>query len=280
MEQEFKTVITPERKWFDLNIKELWQYRDLIALFVRRTFVSKYKQTILGPAWAIIQPLFTTVIYTIIFGNIAGLAPSGVPTFAFYLCGYTAWCYFSGCLTETATTFTANSAIMGKVYFPRLVMPISTVLAQLISFAIQGAFFLMFLLYYMIIGENVHPNMFILLTPVLVLQMACLGLGFGVIIASVTTKYRDLVHMIGFGVQIWMYITPIAYDIGIIPEKYQNIYMLNPITPIVNTFRYAYLGTGSLRIDFFIISWVETLIVLFLGVILFNRVEKTFMDTV
>lgn len=280
MEQNFKTVITPDRKWYDFNIQDLWNYRDLIVLFVRRTFVSKYKQTVLGPAWAIIQPLFTTVIYTVIFGNIAGLAPSGVPTFAFYLCGYTAWCYFAGCLTETSSTFTANASIMGKVYFPRLVMPISTVLSQLISFAIQGVFFVCFLIYYMIVGECVHPNVYMLLTPILVLQMACLGLGFGVIIASVTTKYRDLVHMIGFCVQLWMYVTPIAYDIGIIPEKYMNIYLLNPITPIINTFRYAFLGIGSIRWDFFVISWIETLVVLFIGVILFNKVEKTFMDTV
>lgn len=278
--QTFKTVITPNRKWYEFNLKELWNYRDLISLFVRRTFVSKYKQTILGPAWAIIQPLFTTVIYTVIFGNIAGLAPSGVPTFAFYLCGYTAWCYFSGCLTETSSTFTANASIMGKVYFPRLVMPISTVFSQLISFAIQGVFFLGFLMFYIITGENVHPNGCILLTPVLILQMACLGLGFGIIIASVTTKYRDLVHMIGFGVQIWMYVTPIAYDIGIFPAKYVNIYLLNPVTPIINTFRYAFLGIGSFRMDFFAISWVETLAVLFIGIVLFNKVEKTFMDTV
>lgn len=280
MQQQFETVITPKKAWFDFNLKELWRYRDLILLFVRRTFVSQYKQTILGPAWAIIQPLLTTVIFTIIFGSIAGLAPGGVPTFLFYLSGSVAWGYFSGCFTATSNTFTANAGIMGKVYFPRLVMPVTTVISQLISFAIQFAFFLLFFAYYCITGAGVHPNTFVLLTPLLVLQMACLGLGFGVIVSALTTKYRDLTMLVSFGVQIWMYLTPVTYDISFIPERFLPLYMLNPVTPVITTFRYAFLGIGTFQPVYYLIGWAVTLAVLLLGVVLFNRVEKTFMDTV
>lgn len=278
--KKFQTVIEPKNKLLDFKIKEVWAYRDLVMLFVRRTFVAQYKQTILGPAWAIIQPLFTTVIFTFVFGNLAGLAPSGVPTFVFYLCGSIAWTYFSGCLTATATTFTANSAIMGKVYFPRLVMPISTVISQLISFAIQFGFFIIFLAYYCISGAGVHPNIYILLTPMLIIQLALLGLGFGIIISALTTKYRDLAMVVGFGTQIWMYLTPIAYDIGIIPEQLVNIYMLNPVTPVICMLRYAFLGIGEINIDYYLMSWIVTIVVVCVGIIMFNRVEKTFMDTV
>lgn len=276
----FTTVIHPKQKLLSLNLRELWHYRDLVLLFVRRTFVSQYKQTILGPAWAVIQPFFTTVVFTVIFGNVAGLAPSGVPMFTFYLCGSIAWNYFSGCLTATASTFTANAGVMGKVYFPRLVMPVSTVLSNLISFGIQFVFFLIFWIMDIVSGANVHPSPYIFLAPLLVLQMACLGLGFGVIVSALTTKYRDLAMLVGFGVQIWMYLTPVAYDISIIPEKYMGLYMLNPMTPIISTMRYAFLGIGDLQLKYYLISWAVTCVVLFLGVILFNRVEKTFMDTV
>lgn len=278
--KKFQTVIEPKNKLLDLKLKEVWDYRDLVMLFVRRTFVAQYKQTILGPAWAIIQPLFTTVIFTFVFGNLAGLAPSGVPTFIFYLCGSIAWTYFSGCLTATSTTFTANSSIMGKVYFPRLVMPISTVISQLIAFAIQAIFFIAFLIYYYVIGSDVHPNVYMLLTPVLIFQLALLGLGFGIIISALTTKYRDLAMLVGFGTQIWMYLTPVAYDIGIIPEHLMNIYMINPVTPVICMLRYAFLGIGELQLEYYTMSWVVTILVVFVGIILFNRVEKTFMDTV
>ena len=278
--KKFQTVIEPKNKLLDLKLKEVWDYRDLVMLFVRRTFVAQYKQTILGPAWAIIQPLFTTVIFTFVFGNLAGLAPSGVPAFVFYLCGSIAWTYFSGCLTATSTTFTANSSIMGKVYFPRLVMPISTVISQLIAFGIQAIFFVAFLIYYYVIGADVHPNVYMLLTPVLILQLALLGLGFGIIISALTTKYRDLAMVVGFGTQIWMYLTPIAYDIGIIPERFMDIYMLNPVTPVICMLRYAFLGIGELQLEYYTMSWVVTILVVFVGIIMFNRVEKTFMDTV
>lgn len=278
--QEYKTVINPKRAWFDLNLKELFRYRDLIMLFVRRTFVSQYKQTILGPAWAVIQPLLTTVVLTVVFGNIAGLAPSGVPTFAFYLCGSVAWTYFSSCLTSTSTTFTANAAIMGKVYFPRLVMPVSSVISQLISFAIQFCFFLIFWVYYIISGANIHPNAYIVMTPLFLLHLAMLSLGVGIVISAMTTKYRDLAMVVGFGVQLWMYATPVAYDISVIPDKFLSLYMLNPVTPIITMFRYAYLGVGEPCMPFYAISFAVTLAVLFIGILMFNRVEKTFMDTV
>lgn len=278
--QEYKTVIKPKRAWFDLNLKELFRYRDLIMLFVRRTFVSQYKQTILGPAWAVIQPLLTTVVLTVVFGNIAGLAPSGVPTFAFYLCGSVAWTYFSSCLTSTSTTFTSNAAIMGKVYFPRLVMPVSAVISQLISFAIQFCFFLIFWVYYIISGANIHPNVYIIMTPLFLLHLAMLSLGVGIVISAMTTKYRDLAMVVGFGVQLWMYATPVAYDISVIPDKFLSLYMLNPVTPIITMFRYAYLGVGDPCMPFYAISFAVTLAVLFIGILMFNRVEKTFMDTV
>ena len=278
--KKFQTVIEPKNKLFDFKMKEVWNYRDLIMLFVRRTFVAQYKQTILGPTWAIIQPLFTTVIFTFVFGNLAGLAPSGVPTFIFYLCGSIAWTYFSGCLTATSTTFTTNSSIMGKVYFPRLVMPISTVISQLIAFVIQAVFFIAFWIYYYVDGANVHPNMYMLLAPVFVFQLALLGLGFGIIVSALTTKYRDLAMLVGFGTQIWMYLTPVAYDISIIPEHLLNIYMLNPVTPIICMLRYALLGIGQLQMGYYGISWIITIVVVVLGIIMFNRVEKTFMDTV
>lgn len=277
--EKFSTVILPKSGWLDINIKELWHYRDLITLFVRRNFVSQYKQTILGPLWAIIQPLLTTVVFTVVFGSLAGLAAEGVPSFLFFLSGNVAWQYFSNCLTATANTFTGNAGILGKVYFPRLVMPISTVMTNLISFGIQMAMFLIFLIWYWIAGA-VQPNLYVLMLPLLVVHMAMLSLGTGVIISALTTKYRDLKMLVGFGVQLWMYATPVAYDIGIIPERLMGLYMLNPMTPIINAFRYAFLGIGSFEIGYYLLSWAVTLVILFVGVVLFSRVEKTFMDTV
>lgn len=280
MNEKFTTIIQPKNGWFELNLKELFKYKDLIILFVKRNFTAQYKQTILGPAWAIIQPLITTVIFTLVFGNIAGLAPSGVPTFLFYLSANIIWQYFSGCLTQTSSTFTANAAILGKVYFPRLVMPVSSVISQLIPFAIQLTFFLIFWVYYLVVPSGVEPNWYILLFPLIILQLAMLGLGFGVIISACTTKYRDLAMAVGFGTQLWMYATPIAYDISIIPEKYLSLYMLNPVTPAVMAMRYAFLGTGYFDLKYYLFSWIVTIVVLFIGVVLFSRIEKTFADTV
>ncbi|MBQ9414444.1 MAG: ABC transporter permease, partial [Clostridia bacterium] len=211
-EQSFETVIKPKNGWFDLHLKEVWSYRDLILLFFKRNFVSQYKQTILGPAWALIQPLLTTVVFTLVFGNIAGLAPGGVNGFVYYLCGTVIWTYFSSCLTMTSTTFTANSNIFGKVYFPRLVLPISTVLTNLISFAIQFAFFLVAWAIFMFIPGNImQPNWLIAIFPLLLVETAMLALGFGIIVSALTTKYRDLAMLVSFGVQLWMYATPVAY---------------------------------------------------------------------
>ena len=284
-EQKFSTVIRPRTGWFDLKLKEIYDYRDLIFLFVKRNFVSKYKQTVLGPAWAIIQPFLTTVIFTLVFGNIAGLAPGGVPSFAFYLSGTILWTYFSNCLSQTANTFVANSATMGKVYFPRLVMPISTVISELISLAIQYAFFMIFLVYYIATDQGTHPNLWVLMTPLIVIQLAMLSLGFGIIISALTTKYRDLAMLVGFGTQLWMYASPIAYDMFSLRAfapggKWHVIYMCNPITSITNLFRYAYLGIGTVEWHYYFTGWITTAVILFIGIVLFSRVEKTFMDTV
>lgn len=278
------TIIRPRTGWFDLNLGELAHYKDLIFLFVKRNFVSRYKQTVLGPAWSIIQPLLTTVVFSLVFGNIAGLAADGVPSFIFYLTANVMWGYFSGCLTSTSSTFIANSGILGKVYFPRLVMPISTVCSKLIDFAIQFSFMVIFVAYYAITNQ-IHPNWYVLMTPVLLLQLAMLSLGVGVIISAATTKYRDLNMLVGFGVQLWMYGTPVAYDMfsmGVFAPggKWHSLYMCNPVTPIINIFRYGFLGIGEIEWFYYVISWIVTFIVLFIGVVLFSRVEKTFMDTV
>ena len=285
MNEKFTTVIQPKNSWFDLHLKELLQYRDLVFLFVKRNFVAQYKQTVLGPLWAIIQPLLTTVVFTLVFGNIAGLAADGVPSFIFYLSGTILWTYFNHCLTQTANTFVANSSTMGKVYFPRLVMPISTVLSNLISLAIQFMFMVIFLIFYTVTDQGCQPNLYVLMTPLIILQLALLGLGVGVIISALTTKYRDLAMLVAFGAQLWMYATPVAYDMNSMAVfttggKYHALYMLNPVTPIVNLFRYAYLGIGEVEWLFYGISWIVTLIVLFIGILLFSKVEKTFMDTV
>lgn len=284
-EKAYTTVVKPRNGWFDLHLKELFRYRDLIFLFVKRDFVSQYKQTILGPAWAIIQPFLTTVVFTLVFGNLAGLAPGGVPPFAFYLSGTVIWTYFSTCLTKTANTFIGNRNVLGKVYFPRLVMPISNVLSNLIPFVIQFTFLLFFVVYYAVSKQGVEPNWVMVLLPLLVLQLAALALGFGIIISALTTKYRDLAMLVAFGTQLWMYATPIAYDMysfGVFAPggKYHALYMLNPVTPIVNAFRFGFLGIGNVEWNFYFIGWITTLFVLFFGIVLFSHVEKTFMDTV
>ena len=277
--EKYDVVIEPKTGWFDLDLEGLWKYRDLILLFVKRNFIAQYKQTILGPAWAIIQPMLTTVIFTVVFGSMAGLSADGVPSFLFYMSGTITWTYFSSCLTKTADTFTGNARIFGKVYFPRLVMPISTVLTNLIAFSIQFTMFLGFLVFYVVRGE-VHPSIYMLLLPLIVVQMAMLALGSGIIISALTTKYRDLKMLISFGVQLWMYGTPVAYDIRIVPQKLLGMYMLNPMTPIINSFRKAFLGIGVFQPRYYLCGWAITLVILFVGVILFNQVEKTFMDTV
>jgi len=280
MNYNWTTIIKPKTGWFDINLKELIQYKDLIVMFVKRDFKTMYKQTILGPLWIIINPLLTTLMFTVVFGNIANIPTDGMPQIVFYMLGTTVWTYFSSCLTKTSSTFTGNSAIFGKVYFPRLVTPISTVISGLINFGVQFLMFLGFMAYFMIKGSPIEPNLWILITPLLLVQLAALALGFGIIISSMTTKYRDLAVLVTFGVQLWMYATPVVYPASQIGGKLKTLMMLNPVSPIVESFRYAFLGSGSIPWNYLGISVVTTLVVLFAGVVLFSRVEKTFMDTV
>lgn len=274
------TVIQSKSKLLDFNIKELIEYKDLILLFVKRDFAAKYKQTILGPLWFVINPLFTTVLYTLVFGGIAGLSTDGVPQFAFYLCSTCIWQYFSTCLDSTSNTFVNNSGIMGKVYFPRLVMPIAAVIFGLINFVVVFVMSIIVNIIFVIQGQPLVMNYNMLLVPILVIQTAMLGLGVGIIISSLTTKYRDLQVLVSFGISLWMYATPVVYTMDTIPESWQKIFMLNPMAPILNNFRFAMLGCGSMETSYWGISWIVTLVLLLIGVLLFNKVEKTFMDTV
>lgn len=278
--QEWTYIIKPVSGWFDLHLSALWRYRDLVFLFVRRDFVSVYKQTILGPLWSLIQPLFTTLVFTVIFGKVAKLPTDGVPPMIFYMSGIVVWRYFADCLTKTSNTFVGNAGIFGKVWFPRLTVPISVVISNLISFCIQFALFFCFWVFFVMKGSSISPKPFILLLPFLVIQMAALGLGFGIIVSSLTTKYRDLAQLIGFGMQLWMYATPIVYPVSLIPEEWQWLMALNPMASIIEAFRYAFLGAGTIHFWQMGLSLVTTIIVLCIGIILFSRVEKSFMDTV
>jgi len=282
---KWTTVIKPRRGWFDIDIKGLIQYRDLILLMVKRNFTVLYKQTILGPAWVVIQPLLTTLIFTVVFGNIAGLPTDGMPKFLFYMAGNVCWHYFSTCLTTTSNTFVTNQKLFGKVYFPRLCMPFATVVTELINFFVQFALFIIFVVYYaMQPGTAVQPNwQLILITPFLLVQLGILSLGFGIIISALTTKYRDLAMLVSFGVHLWMYATPVTYSTSLIADKYPGLlsmYMLNPITPIIEMFRAAYLGVPMYDARYILLSLGVTALVFTVGVILFSRTEKTFMDTV
>lgn len=279
-EDEFELVVTPERKWYDLKLKEVMKYRDLIFLLVKRSFTAQYKQTILGPIWFLINPLISSFISTIIFGNIAHIESDGVPYFLFYLTGYTLWNYFSACVNNTASTFTENAGIMGKVYFPRLTMPISSVLYAGINMLIVFAMTVITIIIYVIQGCAIHPNWTIVLIPLYMLQTAALGLGVGIIISSLTTKYRDLSILVGFGISLWMYLTPVVYPISTVSGVLGTLIMINPMSPVIQNFKYALLNTGSFIGGYWIISIVVTVILNLLGILLFNKVEKTFMDTV
>ena len=282
---KWDNTIRPNKGWFDLNLKEIYRYRDLILLFVKRNFKVFYKQTVLGAAWVVLQPLLTTIVFNVIFGNIAGLPTDGVPSFLFYMAGNIAWQYFSGCLTETSNTFIQNRQIFGKVYFPRLIMPISTVFTQLIHFMVQFAMFLIFVVIFALRpGQGVTPDwQLVLLTPVMILQMAMLGLGFGIIVSALTTKYRDLAMLVSFGVHLWMYATPVAYSSSLIFDNFPQLaglYMMNPMTPVIELFRAAFLGAEMTGFGYWGISWITTVVVLALGIMLFTRIERTFVDTV
>ncbi|MEI9864567.1 MAG: ABC transporter permease [Limisphaerales bacterium] len=280
-DEEWTLVLKPKTGWFDLHLADLWHYRDLLWMFIRRDFVAVYKQTILGPIWFFIQPLITTIMFTVIFTGVAKISTDGLPPMLFYLAGTTPWNYFATSLTKTSGTFINNAGIFGKVYFPRLITPISIVASNLIQFAIQFLLFLGFLAYYLIKGTPIQPDwlMIILLTPVLLLMMALLGLGTGIIVSSLTTKYRDLTFLLAFGVQLAMYATPVIYPMSSIPEKYRPFIEANPMSAIIETFRAIYLG-GAVPWPQLGISAAITAVLLLIGVAIFNKVEKTFMDTV
>jgi len=278
--EEWTEVISPQAHLLDLKLKDVWRYRDLLIMFVKRDFVSTYKQTILGPLWFFIQPLLTTVTYMVIFGNIAKISTDGLPMTLFYMAGITMWNYFSDSLNKTATVFKDNANIFGKVYFPRLVMPLSIVVSNLVRFSIQLLLFLIFWLYFLMKGANVHPNLLILLTPYLIVLMALLALGAGMIISAMTTKYRDLIFLLTFGIQLFMYATPVIYPMSSLPVKYAWLIKANPISSIIETFRYAFTGSGQFSWMSLAYSSLFSLILLTIGTIIFNKVEKSFMDTV
>lgn len=280
MQNDNITVISSKRKLFGINFRELWKYRDLIILFVKRDLKNSYKQTILGPLWIVINPFLSTFVFTVIFGVIANISTDGIPQFLFYMSGNILWSFFSSCLNRSSSTFLSNARMFGKVYFPRLVMPISGILYNSVTFIVQFAMYFILILIYMFSGANIHPNALALLLPILLLQTALFGTAIGLIITSVTTKYRDLNILVSFGVSLWMYLTPVVYPISQVPEKLRAILFLNPVAPIVETLRYAFLGSGTFEPIYLIISMVVTVLFLIIGIVVFNQVEKNFIDTV
>ncbi len=280
MQNDTITLVTSKRKWFSVDLKELWRYRDLAILFVKRDLKNSYKQTVLGPLWILINPFLSTTVFTVIFGVIANISTDGVPQFLFYMAGNILWTFFSNCLSRGTGTFLGNAHLFGKVYFPRLIMPIAGVMYYGLTFFIQFVVFFILVLIYMFTGSAVHINAIALLLPVLLLQTASLGIGTGLIISSVTTKYRDLNVLVGFGVSLWMYITPVVYPVSQIPDFLGWLAYANPVAPIMETFRYAFLGSGSFNPVYWGFSLCVTAVILLFGVLVFNRVEKNFIDTV
>ena len=278
--EDWNLIIKGHTSLFDVKFKDLWHYRDLLFLFVKRDFISFYKQTVLGPLWFFIQPLFTTLVFTFVFGNLAKISTDGLPQQLFYLSGITAWNYFSDCLTKTSTVFRDNATIFGKVYFPRLIMPLSIVVSNLVRFVVQLMLLVIMMVYFAIQGADFHVTYVILFFPLLVVLMALLGLGMGLIITAMTTKYRDLTFLVTFGVQLLMYGTTVIYPLSAAPEKYKFIIELNPMTGIIEAFRYAFLGKGEFTTWSICYSVIVTLIMLFLGIIIFNKTEKNFVDTI
>jgi lipopolysaccharide transport system permease protein len=273
------TIIESKSSLFSVNFKELWHYRDLLVLFVRRDFVTVYKQTILGPLWFFIQPILTTITFTVIFGNIAKLSTDGAPKVVFYMAGITLWGYFSSCLTSVSGVFNTNANIFGKVYFPRLIMPLTIVISNLMKFAVQFLLFICFVIYF-ILQEQIHPNVWVLALPLVVLLMALISMGIGLILSSMTTKYKDLNQLISFGMQLFMYATPVIYPSSSIPADYQWIININPLVGLFDYMRFAFLGVGAFAFSDFIYPFIFAVVVLFFGILVFNKVQKTFMDTV
>ena len=280
-QSEHHIHITSKNRWYNLNLKEVWNYRDLITLFTKRSFALTYKQTILGPAWIFLNPLISSLIYAFVFGGIAGIGTNGIPSILFYLCSNAIWLFFASCVTQNAATFTANAGVFGKVYFPRLTTPISNIIVSMVQFCVQMILVMCFLVYYLAVGV-VHPHWEAwVLIPVVLLQLGLLGLGLGIMISSLTTKYRDLAILVTFGVQLWMYVTPIVYPISQMEEGVMKVLLrINPVTASVELFRYAVLGQGEIMPGYIALSWGITLGALLLGIMTFNKVEKTFMDTV
>ena len=281
MDEKYSTIIEPKTSLLSVDFKEIWRYRDLFSMFVKRDIITQYKQTILGPAWFFIQPLLTMVMYMIVFGGIAGISTDGLPQALFYLAGILCWQYFADCLNKTSSTFTTNQNIFGKVYFPRLIVPLATVSSNLVRLFIQLFLFLVVYVYYLVVGVDVAPNWYVLLFPVLVLMLAGLALGFGIIISSMTTKYRDLTILFTFVVQLWMYATPIIYPLSTITNTtVRTVMLLNPITSIVETFKYGALGIGSFSWGALGYSFGFMVVLLAVGIVVFNKVQRSFMDTV
>jgi lipopolysaccharide transport system permease protein len=280
-QQDWDVVIEPQSKWFDFRFAELWGHRDLLFLFVKRDFVSLYKQTILGPLWFFIQPIFSTIIFTVVFAGFANMSTDNAPHVLFYLGGLTLWNYFADCLTKTSETFVQNQSIFGKVYFPRLIVPLSVTISNLLKLILQFLlFFSAWVYFYVTDPESISPNFAVFLLPLLILIMAGLSLGFGIIFSSLTTKYRDMKFLLQFGVQLMMYASSVVIPLSEVPEKYQWVMKLNPIVPVIETFKYGFLGTGKFLIADLLYSLVFTVLLILVGMLIFNKVERSFMDTV
>ena len=279
-EHTSSVTIEAKAKWLSLDLSEIWKYRDLILLLVKRDFVAIYKQTILGPAWFIVQPLLSTLIYTVVFGNIARIPTDGIPPLLFYLSGIIVWNLFASCVTKTADTFIANAGIFGKVYFPRLSVPIAIIITNAITFAIQFAVLLLFLLFFYLRGAPVIISGWIALAPLAIILLAAFGMGFGIIISSVTTRYRDLSFLVGFGMQLWMYATPVVYPMSRVPEHWRWVFVINPVAIITECFRYMVLGVGTFDGLTLFFDLIIGFLVFFVGIILFHRMERTFIDVI
>jgi lipopolysaccharide transport system permease protein len=280
-QEHWDLIIKPRSKWYQVDLAAIWRYRDLLMLLVRRDFVATYKQTVLGPVWFFIQPIITTITFTVIFGNLANISTDGTPGILFYLAGLTLWSYFADCLNKTSGTFIANASVFGKVYFPRLVVPLSVLISNLIKLGIQFLLFIIVYVYYVFQGASIHFRWeYIWLLPLLIVLLAGLGLGFGIFISSVTTKYRDFNFLVSFGVQLMMYASPIVYPMSIVPEKYKMLILMNPVSSIIETFKFIFIGQGYFSLPALAYSFTFMIILLMISVITFNKVEKTFMDTV
>jgi lipopolysaccharide transport system permease protein len=278
--EKWDLIIEPSAKWFHLELNDLWRFRDLIMLLVKRDLAIVYKQTILGPIWYLLQPLLSTIVFSVIFGHVARISTDGIPHFLFYMSGLVCWSYFAECLVTTSNTFIANMNIFSKVYFPRLAIPISVVISMLVKFAIQCLMLGAIYLYYFSAGSSLKPNLDLIFLPLLVFQMAILGLGFGILISSLTTKYRDLGMLLAFGMQLWMYATPVVYPMSSVPEKYRHIIELNPMSSVVSSFRHMLFGASPLDPKVMLTSWASTILVAAVGLLAFSRVQKSFTDTV